>query len=81
MLQKILDDAYAKIRDELEPSTDIMKMHLLSGHETNCGVMLILLEVFKPHIPPYGAQIMFELHKIDGVYGYRASFFTIKNKN
>lgn len=75
MLSKILKDTYAKINEE--PSTNGTKMHLLSGHEINSAFMLILLDVFKPHIPPYGAQIIFELHKINGIHGYMVSIIII----
>lgn len=73
MLRKIIDDTISKIDGNL---SNERKMFLLSGHEINCAYMLRLLGVFKPHIPPYGAQVIFELHKINGVYGYKVTVAT-----
>lgn len=83
MLQKIVNDAFTKL-NETDTNDNKAKMHLLSGHELNVAFMLILLNVFnEPHIPPYGAQIIFELHEIDGTYGYKVSeskyIFRIRN--
>lgn len=38
-------------------------MFLYSGHETTLGYMMEALQVLKPHIPPYGSALMFEVHR------------------
>lgn len=61
LLAKILKDTVSKIQNILKPAE--RKMFLYSGHETTLGFMLDTLGVFKPHIPPYGSAILFEVHR------------------
>lgn len=70
MIKKIIDDGTAKINGNLH---ETRKLYLLSGHEINCALMLRLLGTFEPHLPPYGAHVIFELHEIDNVFGYKVS--------
>lgn len=46
-------------------------MYLYSGHENNIAELLMILGVFKPHIPNYGAYIALEIHQIDRVFGVK----------
>lgn len=76
MLKKILKDGINKIKSNLPENR---KLYLLSGHEVNCGFMLRLLDTFYPHVPPYGAHILFELHKVDDMFGYKVYFTKKEN--
>lgn len=75
MLKKILEDGKNKIEAKLPGNR---KLYLLSGHEINCGFMLRLLDAFHPHVPPYGSHVIFELHKIEDVFGYKVIFIKAK---
>lgn len=74
MLLNILTDFELNSR-----SYKTTKIHLLSGHEFNIASMLLLLDVFEPHVPPYGSHIIFELHKINQIYGYMIYYHDFKN--
>lgn len=54
--------------------TDNKKIYLYSAHENNLAVQLLLLDVFYPHVPPFGSYIIYELHKINGIYGFKVSY-------
>ncbi|EFA02696.1 Venom acid phosphatase Acph-1-like Protein [Tribolium castaneum] len=69
MLKKIVDDSKAKISGELVPKN--RKIFLYSGHEVNLANMLHTLDVFEPQIPPYSSYILFELHVINRVPGFK----------
>lgn len=66
LLAKILKDTVSKIQNILQPAD--RKMFLYSGHETTLGFMMEALQVFKPHIPPYGSALMFEVHRKNDEY-------------
>ncbi|XP_044258181.1 venom acid phosphatase Acph-1-like [Tribolium madens] len=68
LLKKIIEDSLAK-RDGSLPED--RKIFLYSAHDYSVGVMLRALDVFYPHVPPYGATIFFEIHNIDGTYGLK----------
>lgn len=80
MLKKILDDGHSIIT---KPQYN-KKMILLSGHDLNVGMMLATLGIYYPHLPMYGASLIFELRLMNGVYGYLVTmnyfnfFLTIK---
>lgn len=61
LLSKILRDTISIIQNINHPEG--RKIFLYSGHETTLGFMLEALQVLKPHIPPYGSAIMFEVHR------------------
>ncbi|RZC35301.1 venom acid phosphatase Acph-1, partial [Asbolus verrucosus] len=63
MLKKILDDSKAKIDGFLSK-----KIFLYSGHESTLGYMLNALDVYEPHVPPYGSAISFEIRRGDDQY-------------
>ncbi|CAG9819536.1 unnamed protein product, partial [Phaedon cochleariae] len=67
-LHKLLEDARRKMSDT---SKLTRKIHLYSAHENNIAQLLIALGVFEPHIPNYGAYAILELHKVNGVYGFK----------
>lgn len=67
-MKKILDDTFNKINNKLPKER---KLYLLAGHDLNCVFMLKLLGVYQPHMPDYGARIIFELHEINHVFGYK----------
>lgn len=64
-----MDDSKGKVSGTLVPKN--RKIFLYSGHEVNLANMLHTLEVFKPQIPPYASYILFELHIIDEVPGFK----------
>ncbi|KAK5649383.1 hypothetical protein RI129_000412 [Pyrocoelia pectoralis] len=73
-LKTILDAVKQKIDGTLNPPD--RKIWLFSAHEMNVALMLTSLNAFYRHIPPYGACIMFELHKINDEYGFKIYYET-----
>lgn len=79
-INKIIQDANLKIDGRLTPHN--RKLFLYSVHEFNLVYILGALNLFEKKIPPYSSYIVFELHKIDGEYGFkvgrndRISFFS-----
>ncbi|KAF7266415.1 venom acid phosphatase Acph-1-like [Rhynchophorus ferrugineus] len=70
LLRKILNDSASKIDGTLSPSS--RKMFLYSAHENNVATLLLSLEAYKlTDVPPYGAHVLVELHRINGVYGFQ----------
>jgi prostatic aicd phosphatase len=69
LLKNIIHSSKGKISGDLLPKN--RKLFLYSGHELNIAHMLHVLDVFIPHIPPYGSYILFELHKMDDVAGLK----------
>ncbi|XP_068907606.1 venom acid phosphatase Acph-1-like [Tenebrio molitor] len=69
LLKRIIDNSKGKSSGELVPEN--RKLFLYSGHDINIGHMLITLDVFEPHFPPYGSYILFELHFINDVEGFK----------
>lgn len=67
MVQRIIADALLKIQGNQKN----YKCYLFSGHEYNIAHVLGALQIFKPHIPPYAAYILIELHQIDTTYGFK----------
>lgn len=55
------------------------KMQMFFAHDTNVICLLGGLGVLKPHIPNYGATILFELHNIDGAFIVRVYYMTALN--
>ncbi|KAF7266416.1 venom acid phosphatase Acph-1-like [Rhynchophorus ferrugineus] len=70
LLRKIIEDSQSKVDGSISPET--RKMFIYSGHEMNVAAMLLSLGVKKlTDIPAYGSYVLFELHEIDGVYGFK----------
>ncbi|KAF7266411.1 hypothetical protein GWI33_020242 [Rhynchophorus ferrugineus] len=70
LLRKILNDSASKINGTLSPSS--RKMFLYSAHEYNIATFLLSLEAYKlADVPPYGSHVLVELHKVNGVYGFK----------
>lgn len=64
-----MDDTKAKI--EGAEALKNRKIFLYSGHENNIAYLLTLLDVFYPHVPPFGAYVILEVHKINEIYGFK----------
>ncbi|CAG9762419.1 unnamed protein product [Ceutorhynchus assimilis] len=69
-LKKILADTKAKMLN----TNNEKKIYLYSAHENNVAQFLIMLGVFEPHIPNYGAHVIVELHQINGEYGFKVFY-------
>lgn len=70
MLQTILKDTADKLEGKLPNQR---KMHIHSGHDLNIFCILKLLGTLDPHIPPYGAHLILEVHKNNNSYGLKVS--------
>ncbi|KAH0999671.1 hypothetical protein HUJ04_006053, partial [Dendroctonus ponderosae] len=70
LLRKILHDTETKIA-QLSKGC---KIHLYSAHENNVVQLLILLGVFWPHIPCYGAHVILEVHHIEEEFGIKVFY-------
>lgn len=58
------------------------KMNLYSGHETNIGSMLNVLNVYKPHLPNYSSAVILELLQTNQTYYVKVlNFKTIRLKH
>lgn len=69
-MKKIVSDTEHKINNTLIPHQ--RKMFLYSGHENNIASMLDLFNLRNTcGVPPYGAQVLIELHKINETYGLK----------
>lgn len=69
-IEKILTDIKNKISNQNDPK----KIYLYSAHENNLAYQLIALDVFYRHIPPYGSYIVYEIRKVNGVYGVKVLY-------
>ncbi|KAF2882682.1 hypothetical protein ILUMI_23484 [Ignelater luminosus] len=67
LLKKIIGDSQAKIQNKLNPST--RKLFLYSAHDISVIYILSTMNVYFPHVPPYGAYVLIEVHKIDNMSG------------
>ncbi|KAL1490655.1 hypothetical protein ABEB36_013314 [Hypothenemus hampei] len=69
-LKKILADTKSFIDGTLSPSS--RKLFVYSAHDINIGTILTSLNAYTlKYTPPYGATIIFELHQILGIYGFK----------
>ncbi|CAG9772627.1 unnamed protein product [Ceutorhynchus assimilis] len=75
-LKKLLTDTKAKINGTIEPPE--RKMFFYSAHEVNIAAMLLTLNEAIFELPPYSAFIIFEVHKIEGVYGIKMFYQNYK---
>ncbi|KAK4881041.1 hypothetical protein RN001_004360 [Aquatica leii] len=72
LLKKIVNDTLQKINHTLRPPS--RKMFLYSGHEYNVAFLLNALNVYYPHIPPFGSCVLVELHNVRGTYGIKINY-------
>ncbi|XP_076251276.1 venom acid phosphatase Acph-1-like [Rhynchophorus ferrugineus] len=69
LLKKIIEDSRSKINGTLQPEE--RKIFIYSAHERNLAFALIILGIFNDRVPPFGCFILYEVHLIDGVYGFK----------
>lgn len=75
-IRKILEDTQAKINETLSPTT--RKAFLYSAHEMNVASILLVLGGYHvDDVPPYGSHILFEVHEIDEVWGFKVGSSTM----
>lgn len=67
-MQKIVDESVSKVENGSNK-----QLHLYSAHDFTVGMILKILNIFDGRHPDYCANVAFELHKIDGVYGFKVS--------
>lgn len=66
-LRKIIEDTENKIANVDSPT----KMFLYSAHETNIALLLVTLDIFDDQIPAFGSYVLIEVHRVDGIYGFK----------
>ncbi|CAG9772629.1 unnamed protein product [Ceutorhynchus assimilis] len=76
LLKKVITDTEAKINGTIDPPE--RKMFFYSGHEYNIAAVLQTLNQETFELPPYSAFIIFEVHRIDGVYGIKMFYQNYK---
>ncbi|KAB0797169.1 hypothetical protein PPYR_08163 [Photinus pyralis] len=66
----LLEDIISEMRAKMNENGTLKerKINLYSGHELNIAAILGAMDVFFPHIPPYGACVLIELHRHDDNY-------------
>lgn len=48
------------------------QMYIYSAHDINMCVFFSVMDLWdKETLPPYGAYIIFEVHNINGTYGFK----------
>ncbi|XP_066150276.1 venom acid phosphatase Acph-1-like [Euwallacea fornicatus] len=67
LLRKIIQDTESRISDVDSPT----KMFLYSAHEKNIATLLVTLDMFDDMIPTFGSYVLMEVHRIDGVHGFK----------
>lgn len=70
-LRKLLEDSTSKANEEARSQN--IKIYLYSAHENNIAWFLTLLDIFYPHVPGFGSNLVIELHKVKETYGLRVS--------
>lgn len=66
--------------DKIEGRTKERKIVLYSGHENNVVYLLRILDGYRPHVPPFGSYIVFEVHNINGVHAIKVCFSSEKKR-
>ncbi|CAH0561066.1 unnamed protein product [Brassicogethes aeneus] len=77
-LKKIIDECKAKMEGVL---SEERKIYLYSGHDINITQFLGTLDLFEPHMPPYCACVILELHEINGEYGLKIFYQDYKQED
>lgn len=76
-MKKILTDTELKMTGK---AYEARKIFLYSGHEHNLASMLHFLGIYKePHVPSYGAHLLFEIHQLEQSYGLKVTPFLIRS--
>ncbi|XP_031337579.1 venom acid phosphatase Acph-1-like [Photinus pyralis] len=76
-VKKLLDDIENKIRNRQNP----MKIYLYSAHEYNLAYQLIFMDVFDMKFPPYGSYIVYEVRRVNKVYGVKIRYEDYSKKD
>lgn len=72
-IRKVLNDTQDFIN-----GTVTKKLFAYSAHDTNVGPTLLALGGYTmTNTPPYGSAVIFEVHEIDGVWGFKVSLHTL----
>lgn len=75
LLKKIVEDSEMKMNGTLIPPN--RKMFIYGGHDLNIEILLILLDnPYRLEMPPLGSYLIFEVHNINGTYGFKVSIKT-----
>ncbi|KAJ3664727.1 hypothetical protein Zmor_000274 [Zophobas morio] len=64
LLKKIINDTRKKLRGILPQNR---KIFLYSAHEHHLTCLMQLLGIYYPHVPPYSAYILIEIHNFGGI--------------
>ncbi|KAL2747806.1 venom acid phosphatase Acph-1-like isoform X2 [Vespula maculifrons] len=72
LLKKMVEDMLASKDGKLIKR----KMNLYSGHETNIGSMLNVLNVYKPHLPNFSSAVILELLQANQTYYVKVVHYT-----
>lgn len=68
-MNKILTDTELKMSGK---AYQARKIFLYSAHEHNLASMLHFLGIYnEPHVPSYGAHLLFEIHQLGQSYGLK----------
>lgn len=71
LLKKMTDDMLASINGELEKR----QLNLYSGHQTNIGSMLNVLNVYEPHVPEYSSAVILELLRTNNTFYVKIVYY------
>ena len=72
-IKKVLSDTKNKIDGTMNPSG--RKMFVYSAHEMNVATILLSLDAYKINaVPNYGSYVLFEVHRINRVWGLKVRF-------
>lgn len=70
LIGKVLNDTQDFIN-----GTVTKKLFAYSAHDTNVGPVLLTLGGYTmTDTPPYGSAVIFEVHEIHGVWGFKVSY-------
>ncbi|XP_065170834.1 lysosomal acid phosphatase-like isoform X2 [Atheta coriaria] len=72
MIKQIIDQAKTKISEIHDPHG--RKMYLYAVHDMNLHALRGALSIWDDQTVEYGAHLIFELHNIDDVYGFKIFF-------
>lgn len=68
-MRKIVEDTEKKINGTLDPGN--RKMFIYGGHDFNIEILLVILESYDNIVPSVGSSLIFELHNVNGTYGFK----------
>lgn len=64
-MKKVVNDTIQMLQKRREVAD--RKLYIYSGHDMNIASILSWLDVYEPHLPNYGAYIVFEIHIIHNI--------------